>query len=227
MLSEVGFPTQKPRFCQTFPESLQRSPPGSQEVLGMVKRAKGKKVCIPCSYGKCRKADMECKNSAHVLDIAKVNRAHCRPLRAHTQTVRFCSSSHMNLCRLPPSASMLGRRSGGREALNEEQAGILFHTLVRRVGAPWAGVLCVLQLCLGERVDAARQACASWLQNLDPEASGSPAVVRIPDNVNGKTQSREIQIATCFARLLWGWVQEPLRGLGSATWPHCCKERRT
>ena len=98
--------------------------------------------------------------------------------------------------------------------------GMLFNVLAHESAAPWAAVLCMLQNFLGERADAARQACASWFHNLDQAVAGQPTTVQTPDGVNGKTQARQIQLATCFARLLWGWIQEPLRGLCNTTWPH-------
>ena len=62
-----------------------------------------------------------------------------------------------------------GRNTKGRMPLTAKQVGILFQTLVQQVNCPWAGALCLFQLFLGDRADAARQASTEWFRSLNPE----------------------------------------------------------
>ena len=75
------------------------------------------------------------------------------------------------------------------------------------------GALCLLQLFLGDRADAARQASTAWFRNLNPE-TGNPPSVAIPD-CDDKTTVREIYLSKGFAALLW---LEPLTGRDERTW---------
>ena len=203
-------------------KTCQRKHPNARRTC---KTGQKKSPGIRCGYCNCTKLDFDCKNSSHMLSIKNVNIQQCRGLRKHVQTVRFCSKSHLNRCKLQQKAqnekkSSRAKRSGkGRVPLRAEQVGILFRTLVRQVNCPWAGALCLLQLFLGDRADAARQASTEWFRNLNPEA-GNPPSVAIPD-CNDKTTAREIYLSTGFAALLWHWVLEPLKGRDEKTsWPH-------
>ncbi|CAE7444313.1 unnamed protein product [Symbiodinium sp. CCMP2592] len=189
------------------------------------KKAERKSPSIQCGYRKCTKLDIDCKNSSHVLSIKNVNLQQCRPLRKHVQTVRFCSKSHLHSCKLQQGAqtektsSRAKRNAKGRVPLTAMQVGILFRTLVQQVNCPWAGALCLLQLFLGDRADAARQASTEWFRNLNPE-TGNPPGVAIPD-CNDKTTVRENYLSEGFAALLWHWVLEPLKGRDDkSSWPH-------
>ena len=179
---------------------------------------------IRCGYTKCKKFHVDCKNSCYVLSIKDVDPEQCRNFRKHTQTLRFCSKSHLSSCKLVKAStrkrsSRARRGAEGREPLTPEQVGVLFRTLVQQVGSAWAGVLCLLQLFLGDRADAARQASTEWFQNLNPN-SGNPPSVEIPD-INGKTTARTIFLAQGFAAMLWAWITDPLKcGKGKTSWPH-------
>lgn len=129
------------------------------------------------------------------------------------------------MCKLQAKAQDQKKSSGakrqgkGRVPLTAEQVGILFRTLVQKVNCAWAGALCLLQLFLGDRADAARQASTEWFRNLNPD-SGNPPTVAIPD-CNNKTTVREVYLSKGFAALLWHWVLEPLKGRDErSSWPH-------
>ena len=72
-----------------------------------------------------------------------------------------------------------GRNTKGRMPLTAKQVGILFQTLVQQVNCPWA--LCLFQLFLGDRADAARQASTEWFRFFEPR-DGNPPSVAIPGN---------------------------------------------
>ena len=104
--------------------------------------------------------------------------------------------------------------------MTAEQAVWLFHVL--RQIAPWAAVLFLMAIMVGERAAAMCQASACWLRGMDP-ASSSAASIAIP-RVNRKTTPRTVALPREFADLLWHWGHgNPLQG-GSPEnpqqWPH-------
>ena len=167
-----------------------------------------------CAYSKCRKR-MDVKNVGHSLRLpkAKVNLLLCRALRPHCKAVKFCSESHKVLC---AKKSASGSR-GGREPLTIDQFGKLFQTL--QSFAPWAAMLALLQLCIGDRADCCRRCCWSWLKNLDPSGKGAPSI-QIP-KVNGKTVARDMPLHAPFAQFLWETRQNSaLVAPNGQQWPH-------
>ncbi|CAK9100998.1 unnamed protein product [Durusdinium trenchii] len=175
-------------------------------------RVQGSKVKLQCAWKNC-KGHCDVKNKSFILPIKKVNLSACRALRSHCKTVRFCSSRHLQKCQNPE----VKEKRGGREPLTAGQTQRFFPTLVQSCHRPWAAVLMVLQIALGERADAARQACASWFVNLAPDSSGMPTC-NIP-RVNRKTQQRAVPLDRSFAKLLWQWMTtDPLVGL-DCQWP--------
>ena len=95
--------------------------------------------------------------------------------------------------------------------MDTNQVRCLFDTLLR-LGCPWAAVLMLVQIFMGERADCARQCRWSWLRGMAP-GSLKPPSVEIPDEINGKTVAREIPLHEPFARLLLGWVEGRPSGL--------------
>lgn len=177
------------------------------------KRQEGSAVKQRCGYKKCRSKAHDVKNSGFTLPRSKVDLDLCRPLRSHSAIVKFCSLGHMQ------KASMKApkKKGRGREALDVEQAIMLFDTL-NELGFVWAAVLMLFHLFLGERADAVRQLQVGWLRHFDPCSAENPAVV-IPPGLNGKTWSREVSLPMSFARLVHSWMEQPLcRGKGNQ-WP--------
>ena len=175
------------------------------------KRACGSKIKIRCAYAKCaRKVD--CKNKPFTSNIDSVDPALLRGVRGHCKVVRFCSKDHRNIClRKDPV------ERGGREALGPEQIVHLFNTIRSR--SPWAAVMLLLSLMMGERADAVRNARDNWFRGLSSETGELPTVC-IP-RVNRKTKCRTIPLNVSFAQLLYGWmVDKPLQGSDGKHWPH-------
>ena len=192
-------------------------------------RCHSRKVNIFCAYNKCRNKHVDCKNKPYRLKRKEVNEAKCRSLRPQAATVVFCSQLHLDCC-----AKSKMQKRGGREALNAEQASLFFHTIIHRANAPWAGVLLLVQLLLGDRADCARQASIDWFSNIHPDADGLPEV-KIPGGINGKTQPRLVPLPPCFSQLLWKWIAiHPLQ-TDTHQWPlvgqqlhatYCRKEKQ-
>ena len=169
------------------------------------KRAKGSIMKMKCAYAKCRCKSMDFK-------AFEVEKKKCRPVREHAKTIRFCSQKHLDLCR------KIVKKRGGREALTQKQVVLFYQTLVWSCHAPWAAVLMLLQLFLGDRCDCARQAATSWFVNFGQHDVWGWPEISIP-KVNGKTQPRKIPLNPGFADLLWGWMtKEPLSS-GKQIWP--------
>ena len=176
------------------------------------KRAKGSIMKMKCAYAKCRCKSMDCKNKKYQLKAFEVEKKKCRPVREHAKTIRFCSQKHLDLCR------KIVKKRGGREALTQKQVVLFYQTLVWSCHAPWAAVLMLLQLFLGDRCDCARQAATSWFVNFGQHDVWGWPEISIP-KVNGKTQPRKIPLNPGFADLLWGWMtKEPLSS-GKQIWP--------
>ncbi|CAE7324028.1 unnamed protein product [Symbiodinium sp. CCMP2592] len=175
------------------------------------KRRKGSVRKIPCAYSKCSNKTVDCKNKGHTLDVGMLNKK-VRHLHPGAVKARFCCRQHQELCRRKVRGPY-----GGREALNPEQIALLFHVLQQ--STPWAAVLFLLSLMLGERVDAARRCQDSWFRGLDSDEGVLPAI-SIP-KCNGKTRAREdVPLHAGFAALLFGWISEaPLRGDAGKQWP--------
>ena len=168
------------------------------------------KIKIGCGFKKCT-TGIDVKNKPFELAVEKVALELCRNLRSHVKKVKFCCQRHLDKCLVKPAPV----KRGGREPLTPEQLGCLFATLKHQ--CPWAAALMVLQLCLGERADAARQASTTWFQNMAPHSLALP-VCHIP-HVNLKTTERTIPLDRGFAELLWGWMtSEPLESQGKQ-WP--------
>ena len=74
---------------------------------------------------------------------------------------------------------------------------------VLRQHTPWAAVLFLLGLVLGERVDAARQCRLSWFRGLD-QADGALPTISIP-RCNGKTRARQ-DMPACWLREAPAWL---------------------
>lgn len=129
------------------------------------------------------------------------------------QVVRFCCHAHEQHCRLKAKKPK-GRT--GREALTVQQVSHLVAVLCL-LGAPWAAVLCLFQLSLGERADAARRLDAQWVTNLDLGSAGLPTVA-IP-KVNGKTTPRSVALPAFLVRLVNLWLDNPLVGAKNTQWP--------
>ena len=152
----------------------------------------------------------------------------CRQHRPHCTVIKFCSPEHLALCKQRPAPKSKGHETPGCEALDVPQMVCLFCTLCA-VGCPWAAVLVLLQLFLGERADAARSARFSWLRNVsqdddDDGTSGSGFLdlpeVWIPDGVDKKTANRKIALDRAFCTLLRTWLRgAPLTGQRGAQWP--------
>lgn len=174
-------------------------------------RAKGSTLKIACGFSGCR-AGADCKNKPFVLLIGDAMAKNCRPLRPQSSRVKFCSQKHLDLCK-----KVVVKKRGGREALSAEQVVSFFNTLVFKCHKPWAGVLMLLQLFLGDRCDAARQATTAWFTSLQKSATGLPTA-SIPE-VNGKTCSREVPLHPSFAELLWGWMTDKPLSSGKEQWP--------
>ena len=170
---------------------------------------------VKCAWKACKRA-VDVKNSVLVLDRNLCKPEECRPHRAHAKSMKFCCAQHLANCRVE-HASSLPCDIKGREALTIEQFLVLFHT-VRELGAVWAAVLMLIQLFLGERADAARQCCFSWLRDFE----GGPQLpkVQIPQGINKKTCSRLVSLDVGFARILRSWIHEtPLTGGKHQQWP--------
>lgn len=171
-------------------------------------------VQVRCAYKKCRKA-VDCKNVRGSLAAAraKVDVSLCRTLRSHCKSVKFCCESHRDLCiKQQPT-----RKRGGREPLTVDQFAKLFQTL--ESFAPWAAMLSLLQLCIGDRADCSRQCHWSWIKSLNP-ASKEQASIEIPA-VNAKTVARTIPLHEPFAQFLWQTSQvKRLEAPNGEQWPH-------
>ena len=68
-------------------------------------------------------------------------------------------------------------KRGGRAAMDREQVATLFG--IMKELAPWSAVLMLLQLFIGERVDAARQCTWQWISGHDPSCGATP-MIRVP-----------------------------------------------
>ena len=173
-----------------------------------------KGIQVKCGYKKCRKAvDVKNVRGSLTASKAKVELSLCRTLRSHCKSVKFCSEAHRDLC---ITKRPKGKR-GGREPLTADQFAKLFLTL--QSFAPWAAVLSLLQLCIGDRADCSRQCRWCWFKSLDPE-SKEPATIKIP-KVNRKTVHREIPLHEPFAKFLWQISQiKCLEASNGGQWPH-------
>ena len=173
-----------------------------------------KEIQVRCGYKKCRKAvDVKNVRGSLAASRAKVDLSLCRTLRSHCKSVKFCSEAHRDLC----IAKRPKGKRGGREPLTADQFVKLFQTL--QSFAPWAAMLSMLQLCIGDRADCSRQCRWSWIKSLNP-ASKKAATISIP-KVNGKTVAREIPLHEPFAKFLWQVSQTNcLEASNGEQWPH-------
>ncbi|CAE7725548.1 unnamed protein product [Symbiodinium sp. CCMP2592] len=173
---------------------------------------------IRCSKDGCT-STINCKNSRHSLARKAVQLDRCRVLRKDCNVIKFCCKQHLEDCQ--KVAKKAKPKSRTDEALNAEQFAALFLALCD-CGFPWAGVLILIQLFLGDRADCSRSCRVSWLVNVlsaGADVAGLPAIC-IPDNVNGKTVGGQRPLDKSFARLLRDWVEkEPLMGAKGSQWP--------
>lgn len=174
-------------------------------------RSKNSPVKQRCAYKLC-KSKKDVKNVGKKLQLSRsqIQKGTCRVLRSHIGIIKFCSDKHVSACR----KQIDGKKRGGREALNHEQAVKLFQVLASI--APWAAVLMLTQLFLAERADCARQVCWSWLRK---EKADSPASSMQIPRCNGKTTARNIGLYQPFAKLLNHWTQNPLTAPSGKSWP--------
>ncbi|CAE7408201.1 unnamed protein product [Symbiodinium sp. CCMP2592] len=179
------------------------------------KRKRGSQLKIPCALKACGdRRNVDCKNKPWKARVELLNPEKLRPLRPQATVARFCCAQHRDAA-LGPAPER-----GGREALTAEQAVWLFNVL--RQIAPWAAVLFLITIMVGERAAAMCQASARWLRGMDP-ASSCVASIVIP-RVNKKTTPRTVALPREFADLLWCWCNgNPLQGGSPESpqqWPH-------
>ena len=173
------------------------------------------KVNQLCAFGKCTRRNIDVKNTSFTAPKDAVNEDKSREIRSHCQLIKFCSQRHMDLCLAVKKKDKPGQ---GRLDLDVTQASHLFETL-KACGYLWAAVALLIQLMIGERADCVRQATTAWFSNFEPEASGVPTI-HIPDGLNRKTRTRDVQVPADFASLLHGWLWiTPLHGGKERQWP--------
>ena len=168
-----------------------------------------------------------CRTGQNVKHVAKdliasrleVDLSCCRQLKSNCTSVRFCCKQHMRQCKKSKSAKPRGKRM----CRTAEQVASLWQTLLRQVATPWAAILMILQLCLGERADAARQIRFGWFDGLLDAPEGEPVSINIPPGVNGKTQPRAVRLLPMMVRMLRKWLTScPLHaadGSDDRQWP--------
>ena len=171
---------------------------------------------IRCSKDGCENPS-NCKNSRHTLPRKAVQLDRCRALRKDCNVIKFCCKQHLEDCQKVAKKAQAKSRTD--EALTAEQFAALFMALCG-CGYPWAAVLILVQLFLGDRADCSRSCRVSWLVNvLGEDGAGLPTVC-IPDNLNGKTVGGNRPLDKSFAKLLRAWIeQEPLKGAKGSQWP--------
>ena len=180
------------------------------------KRANNSSRKMSCTWKSCR-SGRDVKNVAAGLTakLSEVDISKCRSLRSSCQQVRFCCAEHKNHCLKKAPANPRGKR----ECMDEAQCRSLWTCLLQQVQCPWAAILFLMQLCLGERAEAATSVRVSWVQNLQEE-HGNPCYIQIPDDVNGKTKARRVPLLQSFANLLRGWMYaSPLVTPDGKQWP--------
>ena len=176
------------------------------------KRGPNSSIKGRCGYCKCRR-QLDVKNIGKLLQLpkSKVEPAMCRPLRKNCNTVKFCSLNHKKLCMKKTATAR-----GGREPLTHQQCTKLFHVLASF--SPWAAMLTLLQLFIGDRADCSRQCTWSWITGIGPDSAGQPTI-HIP-KVNEKTTARQIPLHQPFAIFLQEKIyKEPLAAPSGETWP--------
>ena len=105
---------------------------------------------------------------------------------------------------------------GPRESLTQQQVSHLFGIMVR-IGCAWAAVMLLISVSTGERVDAVRQMCTTWLSGLD-EHAGRPTITW--PRVNQKTTARESILDSGVGKLIWRWIfLAPLGTSQGTSWP--------
>ena len=140
---------------------------------------------LKCAMKGCR-SEKNVKNVGHQLaKKTDIDLSLCRPLKSNCISLCFCSKNHLSMCKKKRTEEAVPR--GKQMCMNHDQVCSLWNTLLRKVKAPWAAVLMMVQLCLGERADAARQVRFGWFDDLASPA-GEGISIHIPDGVNGKTK---------------------------------------
>ena len=172
---------------------------------------------IPCSYLYCR-SKRDCENVGSNLQLRReeANKDFCRPVRSHCKVFRFCCNSHRQKSKAGAREDDQ-KQDKGRQALNLEQTVYLLLLFIKQT-KPYMAAMVLLQLCLGERVDAVRQAARSWFKGLEQDSRMCPKVA-IP-KVNGKTVAREVELPLSIAEQFRKWLSqsEALRSFQSQ-WP--------
>ena len=176
---------------------------------------------LKCAMKGCR-SDKNVKNVGRQLIAKKtdIDLSLCRPLKSNCISLRFCSKNHLSMCKKKRTQEAVPR--GKRMCMNHEQVCSLWNTLLHKVKAPWAAVLMMVQLCLGERADAARQVRFGWFDDLASPA-GEGISIHIPDGLNGKTKARTVQLLPEFVAMLRRCLSaHPLKAEGGTDeqqWP--------
>ena len=176
------------------------------------RRAQGSQVKIPCSWQGCKNKSADCKNRPFHAPVGNVHESRLRLVHASAKTVRFCCKEHLERCLQDGTDS----RRGGREALSPAQVVHLFQVLAKKT--PWSAVVFLLSVMTGERAEAVSTARDTWFEGLDP-AEGQLPALNVPA-VNKKNKSHRVPLHRGFSQLLWGWIQEPLKGTEGHQWPH-------
>ena len=184
----------------------------SQQGSRGPKRSRASKIKMRCAFKRCRRnVDVKNAGAERQLKCQEVNMVMCRAVRKHCKTIRFCCKDHLKQCKATPP-----RKSGGKEALTQNQCITLIQTLL--VICPWAAVLSLLQLFIIDRADCARSCRWGWLSGMEPD-SKRQASITIP-KVNGKTIPRTIPIYQPFAALLWKTIHgNPIEAPSGEMWP--------
>ena len=177
-------------------------------------RKPGSEVKQRCAYRLCkRKTDV--KNSKWSLPLRQVNSSASRSLHCKAKKAKFCCQQHRDKTK---GKALARKPYGQRESLCQEQFTYLFDMMVRKIGAAWAGVMFLISVCTGERVDAVRQICTTWLSGLDEESLAKPTISW--PKVNQKTPARDSVLDTGVAKLLWFWISKQPLGTGQdSQWP--------
>ena len=178
-------------------------------------RAPGSKCKMRCAYWRCT-SSLDVKNVGKELRLSRANvkEAVCRALSKQCSVARFCSLRHMDMCK--SRRRLTGRKRGPRDPLESKQVAHLIQTLCD-LGRPWASVMNLCQVCMGERGTAVCKMRMKWLEGILDNDDRAPAIHIY--KVNAKTTERTVPIPKQLANCLRHWLfVEPLQG-GTATWP--------
>ena len=168
-----------------------------------------------CAYRLCR-SRRDVKNSKWCLPVRQVSSSSTRKLHCKAKTARFCCEEHRTKAK--STGAVAKKPYGQRESLTQQQVTYLFDIMLHKVGCAWAAVMLLLSVSTGERVDAVRQVCTTWLTGLDDQAVGKPTISW--PRVNLKTTARDSILDSGVAQLLWQWIsRQPLKTTQGSQWP--------